>query len=84
MFTKYHNFFLSSRFFFKFSVSKQTKTNQVANFTTMHVMPFVRPSTYSFIHSFIHASMHSFIQVPGYTLHIKFLCQNFLQHNVVA
>ena len=86
MFTKYHNFFLSNRFFLNSPFqNKQTKPIRLQiSLPCMSCRSFVCLRIHSFIPSFIHASMHSFIQVPGYTLHIKFLCQNFLQHNVVA
>ena len=86
MFTKYHNFFLSNRFFLNSPFqNKQTKPIRLQiSLPCISCRSFVCLRIHSFIPSFIHASMHSFIQVPGYTLHIKFLCQNFLQHNVVA
>ena len=84
MFTKYHNFFLSNRFFLNSPFqNKQTKPIRLQiSLPCMSCRSFVRLCIHSFIPSFMYPCIYLF-KCPA-TLHIKFLCQNFLQHNVVA
>ena len=78
----------SNRFFFlvffvRFKTSGQTKPIRLQiSLPCMSCRSFVRLCIYSFIPSFMHPCIHLFKCLA--TLHIKFLCQNFLQHNVVA
>ena len=85
MFTKYHNFFLSNRFLkiFRFKTNSQTKPIRIQiSLPCMSCRSFVGLCINSFIPSFMHPCIHLFKSLT--TLHFKFLCQKFLQHNVVA
>ena len=85
MFTKYHNFFLSNRFLkiFRFKTNSQTKPIRLQiSLPCMSCRSFVGLCINSFIPSFMHPCIHLFKSLT--TLHFKFLCQKFLQHNVVA
>ena len=85
MFTKYHNFFLSNRFLkiFRFKTNSQTKPIRLQiSLPCMSCRSFVGLCIHSFIPSFMHPCIHLFKSLT--TLHFKFLCQKFLQHNVVA
>ena len=85
MFTKYPNFFFSNRFFLilRFKTSKLNQSGCKFYYHACHaVRSSVRLCIHSFIPSFMHSCIHLFKCLA--TLHIKCLCQNFLQHNVVA
>ena len=85
MFTKYHNFFLSNRFLkiFRFKTNSQTKPIRLQiSLPCMSCRSFVGLCIHSFIPSFMHPCIHLFKSLT--TLHFKFLCQKFLQHNVVV
>ena len=81
MFTKYHNCFLSNRFFFYFPF--QNKQTEPIRFH-YHACHAVRSSVSAFIHSFIHSCIHAFIYLTAWLRYTLISLSNFLHHNVVA
>ena len=80
MFTKYHDCFLSNRFFYFPFQNKQTEPIRFH----YHACHAVRSSVCAFFHSFIHSCIHAFIYLSVWLRYTLISLSKFLHHNVVA